>query len=426
MFQLHDAIKDLPGSTAARELLVSTAQKYLGTLASEAHRNRVLQHDIAVAYAKVADIQGKAYNANTGQPKEAIASYQKSIELLEPLVAADSRDPGQRTSLAQSYLQQSRLLLLLGETKRAVAGSRRATDIYESLARTEPSVARRAVLADALRVHAMNVTLDEGNKNGLPYVYRSVSILEDLHRQRPDDIDLEYQLGLAYGTAGDLTAMGSVGPEVRRRSLDLNLKALAVDEHLVALTQSRNATYARSLASDRVNLCAQFTEIGEYERAIELCRAAQPLLQSLRADDRNAQGRVDMAGFGWNMAYAYLGAKRMDEAEPILLENLRTLPEIARENDTVQIQYLLAASEQGMGAVHAYRAERSPPGSAAQLRGWRTAKAWYEKSIPRFEAVGKQVTLDYPDRTPMDEAIAGLKASTEAVAHLEGKHETSN
>jgi len=130
-----------------------------------------------------------------------------------------------------------------------------------------------------------------------------------------------------------------------------------------------------------------------------------------------------MAGFRWNMAYAYLGAKRMDEAEPILLENLRTLPEIARENDTVQIQYLLAASEQGMGVVNAYRAERAPPGSAAQLRGWRTAKAWYEKSIPRFEAVGKQVTLDYPDRTPMDEAIAGLKASTEAVAHLEGKHE---
>jgi eukaryotic-like serine/threonine-protein kinase len=419
MFQLHDAIKDLPGSTAARELLVSTAQKYLGALATEAHRNRILQHDIAVAYAKVADIQGKAYNANTGQPKEAIASYQKSIELLEPLVAADPREPTQKISLAQSYLQQSRLLLLLGETQRAVAGSRRATDIFESLARTDSSVARRVALADALRVHAMNITLDGGNKEGLPYADRSVSILEELHQQRPDDVDLMYQLGLAYGTAGDLTAMGNITPEVRKRSLDLNIKALAVDEQLVAQTQGRNATYVRSLASDRVNLCAQYTEIGEYERAIPLCKAAQPLLESLRADDRNAQGRVDMAGFRWNLAYALLGAKRMNEAEPILLENLRTLPEIARENDTVQIQYLLATSEQGMGAVHAYRAQRAPPGSAAQLRAWRTSKDWYARSLPRFEAVGKQVTLDYPDRTPMDEAIAGLKLSTEALARLE-------
>ena len=66
---------------------------------------------------------------------------------------------------------------------------------------------------------------------------------------------------------------------------------------MVALTQGRNAAYVRSLASDRVNLCAQFTELGEYERAIPLCRAAQPLLESLRTDDRNAQSRVDMAGF---------------------------------------------------------------------------------------------------------------------------------
>lgn len=419
MFQLHDAIKDLPGSTAARELLVSTAQKYLGALASEAHRNRVLQHDIAVAYAKVADIQGKAYNANTGQPKEAIASYQKSIELLEPLVAADPRDPTQKTALAQSYLQQSRLLLLLAETKRAVAGSRRATDIYESLARTEPTAARRAVLADALRVHAMNVTLESGNTTALPFVYRGVEILEDLHRQSPDDIELEYQLGLAYGTAGDLTAMGNITPEVRQRSLDLNLKALAADEHVVALTRGRNAAYVRSLASDRVNLCAQYTELGEYERAIPLCRAAQPLLESLRTDDRNAQSRVDMAGFRWNMAYALLGAKRMDEAEPILQENLRTLPEIARQNDTVQIQYLLATAAQGMGAVNAYRAEHASSGSVAQLHAWRAAKAWYGKSIPRFDALTKQITLDYPDRTPLDEAVAGLKRSTNEVARLE-------
>jgi tetratricopeptide (TPR) repeat protein len=379
----------------------------------------VLQHDIAVAYAKVADIQGKAYNANTGKPQEAIASYQKSIDLLEPLVASDPTDPVQRTALAQSYLQQSRLLLLLGETRRAVAGSRRATDIFEAQARTDQSPTARATLADALRVHAMNLTLDGGNRDALPYVNRSVAILEDLHRENPKDIDLEYQLGLAYGTAGDLTAMGTISPEVRRRSLDLNLKALAVDEHLFEVTHGRNATYARSLASDRVNLCAQFTEVGEYERAVVLCRAAQPLLESLRDDDHNAQGRVDMAGFRWNMAYALLGAKRMNEAEPILQENLRTLPEIARENDTVQIQYLLAASEQGLGAVHADRATRAMPGSAAQRREWRLAKEWYEKSLPRFEAVGKQVTLDYPDRTPLDEAVAGLEKCNEELARLE-------
>ena len=36
VFQVHDAIEDLPGSTAARQLLVTTALEYLNTLAGEA------------------------------------------------------------------------------------------------------------------------------------------------------------------------------------------------------------------------------------------------------------------------------------------------------------------------------------------------------------------------------------------------------
>jgi len=86
----------------------------------------------------------------------------------------------------------------------------------------------------------------------------------------------------------------------------------------------------------------------------------------------------------------------------------------------VQIQYLLAASEQGLGAVFADRAKRARPGSAAQSKAWQTAKGWYAKAVPRFEALSTQIALDYPDRTPMDEAIEGLKASTAEVARLSG------
>ncbi len=420
MFQLHDAIKDLPGSTAARELLVSTAQKYLGTLASEAHRSRVLQHDIAVAYAKVADIQGKAYNANTGKPKEAIASYQKSIELLEPLVAADPRDPAQRGSLAQSYLQQSRLLLLIGESKRAVAGSRRATDILEVLAHVEPGAKARAALADGVRIHALNITLERGANDALPYAERAIALLESAQREQPSDITIEHQLGLAYSTAGDLVMLGNTSPEAREKSRNLYLKSLAVDEHLVALTEGRNTTYIRSLLADRVNLCANFADGGQYPPAVEQCRAAQPLMEMLRADDKNVQIRVDGASLSWNLAAALLGAKRMNEAEAVLAENVSTLQDILRQMDTVQVQYLLAASEQGIGAVHADRAARAQRGSAAQLRSWRAAKEWYAKAVPKFEAVTAHITLEYPDRQPMDDAIAGLAKSAAEIERLKG------
>ena len=420
MFQLHDAIKDLPGSTAARELLISTAQRYLGTLASEAHRNRALQHDIAIAYAKVGEIQGKAYNANMGQPKEAAASYQKAIDLLEPLVAADPTDAAKQMSLGQAYLQQSRLLLLLGESKKAVAGSKRATDIFTSRSRLERSAPIRATLADAMRIHAMNLALNGEHEAAVPFSRKSVAILEDLHREKPNDTELEYQLAVAYGTAGDVMATGDHGPELARESLDFNLKALAVDERLVERTQGRNTAYVRALASDRVNICQQYTDTHEYERAIQLCRAAQPLLQSLTADDRNGQSRVDITVLDWNLAYVLLAANRIEEAAAILEPNVRALENLFRESDTVQIQYLLAACEQGMGKVHADRAARATAGSAAQLRSWRAAREWFDRAVPRFEAVSKRVSLDYPDRSTMDDAIAGLTKSKNELARLEG------
>ena len=420
MFQLHDAIKDLPGSTAARELLVSTAQKYLGALASEAHRNRILQHDIAVAYAKVADIQGKAYNANTGQPREAITSYQKSIELLEPLVAADPRDAALRSSLAQAYLQQSRLLLLIGESSKAVAGSGRATGILEELARVEPDAKARAALADGIRIHAMNITLERGGADALPYAERAIALLESAHREQPSDIEIEHQLGLAYSTAGDLVMLRKTSPEAHEKSRNLYLKSLAVDEHLVALTEGRNTTYIRSLLGDRVNLCANFADGGQYAPAVEQCQAAQPLMDTLRKDDKNVQIRLDGASLSWNLAAALLGAKRMNEAEAVLGENISTLQEILRQMDTMQVQYLLAASEQGIGAVHADRAMRARPGSAAELGSWRAAKEWYAKAVPKFEAVTAHITLEYPDRQPMDDAIAGLAKSTAEIERLQG------
>jgi len=43
LFQFHDAIKDLPGSTPARKLVVEKARQYLDSLAKEAGNDASLQ-----------------------------------------------------------------------------------------------------------------------------------------------------------------------------------------------------------------------------------------------------------------------------------------------------------------------------------------------------------------------------------------------
>jgi serine/threonine protein kinase len=58
LFELHDAIMPLPGSTHARELLVKRAQQYLDSLASESSGDDGLQRERAMAYERIGDVLG--------------------------------------------------------------------------------------------------------------------------------------------------------------------------------------------------------------------------------------------------------------------------------------------------------------------------------------------------------------------------------
>lgn len=103
VFELNDAIQNLPGSTPARELLVSRALKYLDKLASEGGEDRSLQLELAAAYDRVGDIQGGFSISHLGLRKEAGQSYRKALAIREALVAAEPNNVDFRRRLATSY-----------------------------------------------------------------------------------------------------------------------------------------------------------------------------------------------------------------------------------------------------------------------------------------------------------------------------------
>jgi hypothetical protein len=150
-----------------------------------------------------------------------------------------------------------------------------------------------------------------------------------------------------------------------------------------------------------------------------MCRAARPLVATLRTDENNAQIAVDAAALEWNLGASLLGAGLLAEAEKTFSENIRALEVIAEERDTLQVKYLLASCEQGVGAIHARRALVHGVNTTERLRHWQLARKWYAKAVPRFEDISKSLTLTYPDRSPMDSAIAGLARSISEIEKLE-------
>jgi eukaryotic-like serine/threonine-protein kinase len=404
MFRVHDAIEDLPGSTAARELLVNTALEYLDTLAKEVGGDLSLQQELANAYRKVANIQGQAYGANKGQPRAALESYGKSISLLAPVVAANPANRAARTSLAQSTLQQSRLFLLLGEPEKATAASRQAIELYEALAAGSSDKEARKNLANALSVHSYNTDMGGKQDTGTPFARKAIAILEGLATEHPEDSSLRYELSQAYVMLGNVLPGAERDPARIDEALQLHRKALTIDAPLVAATSGGNREHVDSLVTDYINIALLLNAKGDYAGALANIRAAEPWIASTLADKNNKQAPLDATFLDWHGGQALLELGRLTEAEQAFARSYAALQKIAADSDTLQVQYLIGGMAWGLAEVN------------ARQQRWALARKWYEEAIPHFNTVRASVDLDYLDQIPIDQAIAGLARSKAELA----------
>jgi tetratricopeptide (TPR) repeat protein len=136
VYELHDAIAPLPGSTRARELLVRRALVYLDRLAVESEDNAPLRMELASAYLKIGDVQGLPYHANLGDTAGALASYRKAFGFAQAVSEEEPSNHAARLLLAEvhdrlGYVEQRGLRWAV-----ALAHHDEARALRESLPRT--------------------------------------------------------------------------------------------------------------------------------------------------------------------------------------------------------------------------------------------------------------------------------------------------
>jgi len=122
LFEVHDAIAPLPGTTPARRLLVAKSVEYLKNLSKEANNDPTLQRQLAETWIRVGNLQGNPNFPHLGDPTAAHQSYENSIQLLANLPAplelatahqglADVAQTIGDTATALDHYQQARNLL---------------------------------------------------------------------------------------------------------------------------------------------------------------------------------------------------------------------------------------------------------------------------------------------------------------------------
>ncbi|QUV89258.1 serine/threonine-protein kinase [Chloracidobacterium aggregatum] len=111
IFELHDAIERLPGSTSARGVLVQQTLIYLDRLGQQASSDPKFQRELGRAYIRVGEVQGRPYTANLGDVPGALKSYETGRQWLEKACQLQGNDFECLRDLSISYERLGELVL---------------------------------------------------------------------------------------------------------------------------------------------------------------------------------------------------------------------------------------------------------------------------------------------------------------------------
>ncbi|HEY3744332.1 MAG TPA: protein kinase [Bryobacteraceae bacterium] len=174
LFDLQNAIHDLPGSTDAQRLLLDRAIKYSDQLAAEAGDNPKLLSEVALVDEHIGLLENV--------PASALQYQQKALEIRQRLVTTYPAETGYKRDLAISYVRLAELDHLMNRPDQELAHARQAIQTLGA------SAEGRDTLASAYRSQA-SALMTQGDLSGaLAAATARVDLLRKMELEHPTDI----------------------------------------------------------------------------------------------------------------------------------------------------------------------------------------------------------------------------------------------
>ena len=298
VFEIHDAIAPLPGSTPARELLVRRALVYLDNLAADAEDNVPLRVELAGAYLKIGDVQGLPYTPNLGDTAGALQSYRKALAIAESVqdhkLLADAWD---RIGFVEQRTLRWAEALRAHETARALR-EQLSDDL--ALARTWVAV------GDDRYIGKMGGSPREAYESAL-------RVLQRVPRDATNRSELLMETGRAHQHLGGMFT-GMLYKDMNAALVHHEAALRALEER--SRLNPADAVARRNFADQLVMRATAQNAIKDGAGALEGTTRALAMLKDLAdADPKNVEAQHDLA-FGYEqMGIALTHLARFDEAE---------------------------------------------------------------------------------------------------------------
>ena len=425
LFEVHDAIADLTGSTAARSLLVTRALQYLDELAHESSGDRSLAAELASAYRRVGDIQGGYGGQNEGDMAGALASYRKSVAQFERVIASNPADLGARGELSRSLRRLALAQANAGDVQLGLQTSARAVSVAKQVVAADegkPNRLHDLMAATSDYCEALRIA---GNfKQALATCRESIEEQQRVVQALPLDPNQKRLLAVTYDRTAatlihqvehlDLT-QDPVSAGLLRDAIALERRALAIDTSRAA-ADANDGLAARDMLADRSSLAAALYVARDFQGALEVNSLALEGSESAVArDPNNVSARINDALVRRNRGQAYVALGKSSLAVADFTAALGILRALSKQQVTSISRNEQAAALLGLGSAHELAAREARPGSPQQLTEWRAAERAFADSLELFRQLQAHADVIGADPTDLNDAQSGLERSRTAL-----------
>jgi non-specific serine/threonine protein kinase/serine/threonine-protein kinase len=328
IFDVHDAIQNLPGATPARKLLLDRALQYLDHVASDSAGNPDLERELAWGYQRIAVVQGSPTESNLGDQQAAEASDRKALELFEAVARANPTNVIDQLNVAMMHriLSFSALMDPRGQKdlQEAMAISERLIKLDSSnpkvLSERSVEYQNLALMQDALgdRVHALesyrhNLALKQQilrtspgyrqirRSSGMASIMLGSALARSGQREEAlktiqqgiafydsvpngdDDINVKRERAISRQKLGDILLMNG-----DTQAALVNYREAHDALQPLAKADPQNTMLQLDVAAMNYHMARVLIVLGKYNDAISRLRSASAVFSSLRADSRSA------------------------------------------------------------------------------------------------------------------------------------------
>jgi eukaryotic-like serine/threonine-protein kinase len=412
IFEIHDAIRELPGSTSARRLIATRALEYLDTLSRQSSGDPSLQKELAAAYERVGDVMGYPNAANLGDAPGALESYRKALVIRQSL-APGSTDARFQRDLAGTYIRVSQVQESVGHFSDTLANLQKAQQIAAQLATTEKDSSDRDLYAGTY--YFMGVAhVKTGNFASASDDYQhAASIVKSALESDPNNELLLTHLGGHYaGIAYCLAEQHNYS------------RAAEIQAQVVALLEERckvhpQVTSLEEFLGEGVNQLGDYQQQADVSAALETFHRSHKIFGNLlAADPNNSLAKTNFAFSDLGVAHCLLALGRPALALKTYRESVTTFEQMPSEmNSNRYPRSGLATAYSGLADVYSALASQKNLSHSQARAYWQQAHSACEKSLLLWNEKQKRGELESGERD-------AAKQATQCIANTEAKLRT--